>query len=155
MAGGENFFSSFVCCSTRQEHDGHNHSFFYRQQGPVPASHTPKPSLLTHDQKAKKANDHKKPMSEVQKQATNDGFSAYIKRTKMKIRTRTNLGGWNRSASNSNLDDVHVHVAKNEDHTRDIFSEYINRVKIKIRKTTTGFGSSRKSFKGEHARETG
>ncbi|PRQ41774.1 hypothetical protein RchiOBHm_Chr3g0450401 [Rosa chinensis] len=163
MATCSKIFGAFTCCccTCQANHDQHiSH----------PQQHS-KPSLPTHDHADKAHHDHNqnrivdnsqganaKQFTTDKRQhhasqlhgtqgaqksglGTDDRFSDYISRAKVKIRTMTmNVGGGNKqNASNSKEDDQH------EDHTKDAFSDYIKRVKIKIRQTTRS--ASRKNFK--------
>lgn len=165
MAACTKFFGALTCCCcTCQANPDHHISH--------PQQDT-KSSLPTHDHAHKANDDHnqnkiadnhqganaKQASDKRQHHAfhphgkqggqksglTDERFSDYISRAKVKIRTLTmNVGGGNsQNASYSKEDEQND--TKHEDHTKDAFSDYIKRVKFKIRKTTSIAG--RKSFK--------
>lgn len=160
MAACTKIFS--CCCTCQANHDQHI---------PHPQQDS-NPSLPIHDHAHKAHHDHNQnrivdnseganakqftdkrqhdasqPHGKGQKSGmdtTDDQFSDYISRAKVKIRTMTmNVRGGNKqNASNSKEDEQND--TKHEDQTKDPFSNYIKRAKIKIRKTTSTVG--RKSF---------
>lgn len=154
MAACTKLFGALTCCCCTCQANPDHHISHPQQDS--------NSSLPTHDHAHKANDDHNQNKIASDKRhhhasqphgkqggqksgLTDERFSDYISRAKVKIRTMTmNVGGGNKQNASYSKEDEQ-NDTKHEDHTKDGFSDYIKRVKFKFRKTTSISGS--KSFK--------
>ncbi|XP_010545077.1 PREDICTED: uncharacterized protein LOC104817543 [Tarenaya hassleriana] len=79
----------------------------------------------------------KKTVTRVGTVKTDERFSDYIKRAKLKIRAMTNLGDIRSAEATEAGTGTHTPVPVHEDSGRDKFGEYIKKAKMKLRFTSS------------------